>query len=124
MLRRAGWSFGSPLASDAPAYLAATTACLAGIVVCQAVNVLLCRHSVRPALSFGLRANPLILWALAAEALLIVAIVYTPIGHLLFGTAPLDAQVWVFLVPFAALMFAAEETRKALVRRAARTSTE
>ena len=35
VLARGGWTWGEPLASDAPLYLQATTACLAGIVVAQ-----------------------------------------------------------------------------------------
>jgi hypothetical protein len=48
--------------------------------------------------------------------------VYAPLGQVLFGTAPLPAPAWLFMVPFAAAMVALEEGRKALVRRAARAS--
>jgi magnesium-transporting ATPase (P-type) len=97
--------------------MAATTACLMAIVVSQVVNVFLCRHPRRSAFAFGLGSNPLILWGVAAELVLLLAIVYTPAGNALFGTAPLAASAWLFVLPFALGMLALEEARKAVVRR-------
>jgi len=87
------------------------------IVVSQMVNVFLCRHPRRSAFAFGVASNPLILWGVAAELLLLLAIVYTPTGNALFGTAPLAASAWLFVLPFALGMLALEEVRKAVVRR-------
>jgi magnesium-transporting ATPase (P-type) len=115
-----GWTYGEVLAPSDPLYLQATTACLAAIVVTQMVNVFLCRDDRRSAFAFGLASNPLILWGLAVEAALLLAIVYTPLGQALFGTAPLPAAAWAFMVPFALAMLAVEEGRKALVRARAR----
>jgi magnesium-transporting ATPase (P-type) len=112
-----GWEYGDLLEKTEPLYLQATTACLAAIVVTQVVNVFLCRHPRASAFAFGLRSNSLLLWGIAIELALIFAIVYTPLGHLVFGTAPLGAEVWLFVLPFAAAMLALEEARKALVRR-------
>jgi len=50
---------------------------------------------------------------------LILAIVYTPWGNAAFGTAPIGAEAWLFMLPFAAAMLALEESRKAFVRRRA-----
>ena len=91
--------------------------CLAAIVVTQVVNVFLCRSGRDSALAFGFFSNPLILWGVATEIALILLIVYTPWGNAVFGTAPLAADVWLFVLPFAAVMFAAEEMRKRVVRR-------
>jgi len=88
-------------------------------VLAQVVNVFLCRDPVRPAFAFGLAANPLILWGIAFELALLAAIVYLPWGQALFGTAPLPQEVWLYVLPFAAAMFALEEGRK-LLRRAHR----
>jgi len=117
VLDAGGWRYGEALPPDDPLYLQATTACLAAIVVTQVANVFLCRDPVRPALSFGLASNPLILWGIAFELALLAAIVYTPWGQALFGTAALPAAVWLQVLPFAAAMFALEEGRK-LLRRA------
>ena len=48
---------------------------------------------------------------------MILAIVYTPAGNWLFGTAPLAGAVWLLMLPFALLMLVAEELRKAVARR-------
>jgi magnesium-transporting ATPase (P-type) len=97
-------------------YVAATTACLAAIVLTQIVNVHLCRSgSASVALSVR-RWNGLIVAGVAIEVLLILLITYTPAGNALFGTAPLDARAWLFMLPFAAAMLAGEEMRKWTVR--------
>ena len=42
---------------------------------------------------------------------------YTPWGNALFGTAPLDAEVWLFIILFMPGMLLLEELRKAMVRK-------
>jgi hypothetical protein len=53
---------------------------------------------------------------IVAELALILAIDYTAAGNTTFGTAPIGASVWLFIVPFAAAMLVCEEARKAIVR--------
>jgi sodium/potassium-transporting ATPase subunit alpha len=120
VLWRGGWRWGAALGHTDPLYLQATTACFTGIVVCQVVNLFLCRDPVRPALSRGLRGNRLLAVGLASEIALLLAIVYTPLGNRLVGTAPLPAWVWLTCIPLALAMGLAEEVRKALVRRGRR----
>jgi hypothetical protein len=45
------------------------------------------------------------------------AIAYTPAGNAIFATAPLPLSAWLFMLPFAAAMLAAEELRKWLLKR-------
>jgi len=116
VLRGAGWHYGEMLAKADPAYLQATTACLAAIVVAQIVNVFVCRHPRASALRFSLWENPLLLAGLAMEVALILAIVYTPAGNLLFGTYPLAAAVWLFIMPLALAFGVLEELRKRVLR--------
>ncbi|WP_284155231.1 cation-translocating P-type ATPase [Sulfuricystis thermophila] len=117
VMGQGGWYYGAMPPGNDPLYLQATTACLAGIVLAQMMNVFVCRHPILPAWHFPLRENRLLLTALAVEAALLLAIVYTPLGNRLFGTAPLSAAVWLFALPFALLLGVAEETRKWWVRR-------
>ena len=112
-----GWRAGDVLPRTAPLYLEATTACLAAIVAAQVMNVFLCRHPTRSLFSFGLFANPLILLGVAVELALLLFIVYTPPGNWLFGTAPVDATVWLSAGGLALLMGGLEEARKAWRRR-------
>ncbi len=120
VLHAAGWHYGENLARTAPLYLQATTACLATIVMTQVMNVFLCRHPLKSALSFGLFSNPLILLGIAAELGLLLFIAYTPAGNWLFGTAPIGAEVWLVAAALAVLMGIVEEARKAWLRRVIR----
>ncbi len=117
VLDRGGWRYGDALPAADPLYLQATAACLAAIVVTQAVNVFLCRHPERSAFAPGYSTNRLLVAGVALELVLIACIVYTAPGQAAFGAAPLPAEAWLFMLPFAALMLALEEGRKFLMRR-------
>ena len=60
--------------------------------------------------------NRLITAGIAVELVIILLIVYTPAGHLLFGTAPIGWSAWLVALPFATTMLVLEEVRKAFVR--------
>lgn len=120
VLETGGWRYGESLAMNDPLYLAATSACLAAIVVCQMVNVFICRHPERPALQFRLFSNPMLIGGLALELGLILLIVYTPWGNVLFGTAHIGAEVWLAIIPGALAMGALEELRKVWWRKRVR----
>jgi sodium/potassium-transporting ATPase subunit alpha len=117
VLDAGGWHYGEMLRPSDPLYLRSTSACLAAIVLAQMVNLFVCRHPLEPAWRFPLVGNRLLIAGLAAEAILLAAILYTPWGNRLFGTAPLSAGVWLMGVPFALALGVAEEARKAIVRR-------
>ncbi len=116
VLHGGGWHYGDLPGKTDPLYLQATSACLAAIIVTQIVNVFLCRHPQKSSLAFGLFSNPLILLGIATELGLILAIIYTPAGNWLFGTAPISLDAWLYALPFAAIMVGLEEARKAWVR--------
>jgi magnesium-transporting ATPase (P-type) len=113
----AGWRPG--VASSLPATIAAeaSTVTFVGIVVMQIANAFACRTERQSAFSVGFACNRLPLAGIVFDVLLTVAIVYTPIGQLMFGTA--GVPVWWWLVCAAAIVpaFLAEEARKWLVRR-------
>jgi sodium/potassium-transporting ATPase subunit alpha len=112
-----GWKYGVSLPLNDPLYLQATTACLSAVIVMQIVNVFLCRSTTRSVFSLGMLGNPLIGWGVILEILLIVLIDYTPWGNLIFATAPISVQAWLFVIPFGIVLFTSEELRKWLVRR-------
>jgi calcium-translocating P-type ATPase len=101
-------------------YIPATTACLGAIVLMQVVNVFLCRSARESAFASAGRWNVLIAAGIATEIVLMLLIAYTPAGNAIFGTAPIEARAWLFIVPFAGTMLAAEELRKWVVRALAR----
>lgn len=117
VLDAGGWQWGQVLAWNDPLYLQATTACLSAIIVMQVVNVFICRSDHASMFSAGSLANRLILWGVVVELLLILLIDYSPLGNLVFGTAPIAGQVWLFMLPFAIGMVLLEEMRKWLVSR-------
>jgi len=117
VLDAAGWHYGQMLAKTDPLYLQATTACLVAIVAAQVANVFLCRHPTRSIVDSGVRGNLLLAPALAVELAVTLAIVYTPPGHWLFGTASVGFGVWLAAGLFTLAMLGLEEARKAWLRR-------
>jgi sodium/potassium-transporting ATPase subunit alpha len=111
-----GWTWGTMLAADQVLYRQATTACLTAIIITQMGNVFACRSAQESVLELGFFTNPLIFTGLGFELLLQIFIVYHPWGNRLFATAPLPGSVWLLLLPFAFLLFLAEEVRKRSVR--------
>ncbi len=117
VLQGGGWQFGTMLGLHDNLYLQATTACLSAIVVMQMVNIFLCRHPTLSAFRRGHRFNRMIAYGIVFELVVILLIDYTPWGNVLFGTAPLAFEVWLFIIPFGLGMLLLEELRKALVRK-------
>ncbi|MBI4757375.1 MAG: cation-transporting P-type ATPase [Betaproteobacteria bacterium] len=119
VLERGGWQWGDRLAAHDPLYLQATTACLGAIILSQVINVFLCRSPRLGVFASRPFDNRLILWGIALELALLLAIAYTPWGNAVFGTAPPVPAVWLFILPFIGLMLFLEEGRKRVVRRRA-----
>ena len=107
-----GWTWGASLAWSDPLYRQATTMSFAAIVLTQVANVFACRSEHWSIFTFTIRSNPLILWGIAVELMLLALLVYTPFGNFLLGTAPLPFWVWIPLALGAPLLLVAEELRK------------
>lgn len=105
------------LLQDDPLYLQATTACFSAIIVTQIANVFICKTPGRSIFSSQLCDNHVILLGIALEAALVMVIDCTDWGNLVFGTAPIAPEVWLFVLPFALGMLLLEELRKIVVRR-------
>lgn len=117
VLKSGGWNYGEMLLPDDPLYLRATTACLSAIVVTQIANVFACRSFRESIFSIGFFSNPLIFSGILIETLIILFIVYHPVGNMIFRTSPLEGNIWLLLIPFAFILFFAEELRKFLANR-------
>ena len=77
-------------------YKEATTVTLAGIVFAQVVNVFVCRSDRSLNIpELGGVTNPLILWGIAFELTILMVLIYTPLGHNVFGTRSLP--MWIFV---------------------------
>ncbi len=117
ILDRGGWQWGQMLAFDNILYLQATTACLTAIIVTQIANVFACRSFRESVFSLGIFSNKLIFGGIAFEILLQLFIVYHPFGNNIFSTYPISLNTWLILIPFAVILFLAEELRKLIIRR-------
>lgn len=107
-----GWQPGTLLAPADPLYLQATTACLVAIVVMQSINVFICRSGDGAIFTRRRSRNPLIPGGVLFGLLLTLAIVYTPHGNAFFGTTPVGAAPWLFVLPFAAALIGLEFVRR------------
>ncbi|HNG81891.1 MAG TPA: cation-translocating P-type ATPase C-terminal domain-containing protein, partial [Burkholderiaceae bacterium] len=115
----AGWRWPQTLGAQDPVYRSATTAALCALILLQVVNVYLCRSSWRSVLATGLGGNRWIAAGVALELTLLGFFAFTPWGHALLGTAAPPASVWGSIALGAFAMLAAEEARKAWLRRRA-----
>ena len=112
VLHNGGWAWGEALGIHDTLYQEATTACLASIIIMQIVNVFLCKTPDRTLFGSAIFSNRLILWGVTLEIILILVIIYTPWGQMIFGTAPFPLSVWLFMLPFGVAMLLLEEVRK------------
>ncbi len=81
------------------------------------LNVFLCRHPGLSAFICTHRRNCLIWHGVVFELMLLLLTDYTPWGNALFGTAPIGAEVWLYIIAFMPAMLLIEELRKRVVRR-------
>jgi len=111
-----GWTWGTALSADNVLYMQATTACLTAIVISQIGNVFACRTSRESVFAIGFFTNRMIFIGLGFELALQLFIVYHPWGNRIFSTHPISLSIWFAVIPFAFVLFFAEEARKYLVR--------
>ncbi len=117
VLKSGDWQWGEMLPSNNLLYMQATTACLTAIIITQIANVFACRSFRESIFRAGFFSNRLIFIGIAFEIALQLFIVYHPWGNAIFSTYPIAAQVWLVLIPFAVILFVAEETRKLIAKK-------
>jgi potassium/sodium efflux P-type ATPase len=107
----------SATATQTAIYHQATTVTLVAIVACQIGNVFACRSERTSIFRLGFFSNPSIWLGIAAELVLILAIIYIPFLQKIFGTAPLETWQWSVLIICPPLILVADEIRKRIVGR-------
>jgi sodium/potassium-transporting ATPase subunit alpha len=117
ILFNGNWSWGRYLSPTDPLYRTAITGFFASIIICQIGVVMICRNRRQSLLSTGLFSNPLILFGIFTELLLLGLMTYVPGLNVFFGTAPLQAWHFLLSVPFAILILVGDEIRRIFVRR-------
>lgn len=116
VLNSGGWQ-GEMLHPNNSLYMQATTACLTAIIITQVANVFACRSFNESIFRIGIFSNKLIFIGIAFEIALQTFIVYHPWGNTIFSTSPIPAKVWLILIPFAMMLFIAEEVRKVIAKK-------
>ncbi len=112
VLYQGGWRWGANLPMAAPLAHQASTATFLGIVIMQIGNVFACKTQSESVFKAGIFSNRLILWGILAEVIISALIIYHPWGNGIFSTSPVPFTLWLTLIPFGVLVFAADEVRK------------
>jgi potassium/sodium efflux P-type ATPase len=111
-----GWPSG-PFPDSGVGLATVSTMVFAAIVLMQMVNAFECRSTPASLLTIGPLSNRLLVWAVGVELLALMALVYVPVLSDALGQHPLDRAQWLPIVSAPLILFAAEEARKAVVRR-------
>jgi len=117
------WGQWLDLPATGPLYHAATAMALAAVVTTQIGNLFAQRTEQRSFFRTPLFNNRLLWIGIASELVLVLLLIYVPFLQRIFGTAGFPLEQWGFLFALAPLLLLADELRKALVRRRARTRT-
>lgn len=112
-----GWVYGQRLAENDVLYRQAAGAFLATIIFSQIGNVNACRTNRQSAVPRIKRFNPWITAGLFFEVTFILIIVYVPVFHRFFTTAPIAKEIWPIMCVAPLVILGVEEVRKFLVRR-------
>jgi calcium-translocating P-type ATPase len=81
-----GWSYGAAVSTGALA--TASGAAFTAVVLGQMANAVACRSSTRPVWRLHWRGNPFLLWAIATELVILVAMLVVPAIADLLGQRP------------------------------------
>ncbi|HEX9758131.1 MAG TPA: HAD-IC family P-type ATPase [Nitrospiria bacterium] len=112
-----GWSWGQELNYTDPLYLKAVTAFFVSIVICQIVNVQVCRTRRESLFKKGIIGNRLVWLGILSEILLVWMITHIPVAQRIFGSTSLTPFEMALALPFAFLILFGDELRKAGLRR-------
>ncbi|MBI5902193.1 MAG: HAD-IC family P-type ATPase [Deltaproteobacteria bacterium] len=118
--RLSGWSPGETMSGSGAVYAVATTMTFAGIVATQIGNVFACRTGKDSVFTAGIFKNRFVLYGIAAEAVIMLLLIYVPPLARVFGFAPPGWKGWGLLLIFPVVMLASDEARKALLRKKTR----
>jgi len=90
---------------------------LAAVVITQVGNLFAQRTERSSVFRIGFFSNRFVWAGIATQLLLLLAIVYVPFLQGVFGTAAFPPGNWLFLLAWTPALFAADELRKAWLRR-------
>jgi magnesium-transporting ATPase (P-type) len=115
------WGQWLDLPSAGPLYESATAMALACVVTTQIGNLFAQRTERASSLGVPAFGNRLLWLGVASELAVIVAIVHWPPAQRVVGTGSFPLFNWLFLFAWAPLLLLADEARKCVLRRMAKT---
>ena len=116
VLNRGGWQWGTPMAESDPLLRLARTVAFVGIVSTQVGTAFACRTERVSTFRMGILSNRWLLVGVGLEIVLTMALVYVPPLQQFFQLEAMPASLWLLVVPFGPIIFAADELRKWFVR--------
>ncbi len=112
-----GWHAGTALPDSGVPLATVSTLVFASIVTMQMANAFECRSTPASLFAIGPLSNRLLLGAVAVEAVILLCFLYVePVARLL-GMRGLTPGQWIPVLIAPCVLLAAEEGRKAIVRR-------
>ena len=112
-----GWAIGTALPDAGVPLATLSTMVFAAIVAMQMANAFECRSTPASLFSIGPLSNRLLVGAVAVEAVILLCFVLIPPVARLLGMRPLTPAQWIPVLAAPCVLSAAEEARKAIVRR-------
>ena len=116
ILYAGGWQWGQGLAPSDPLYLKAVSGFFTAVILCQAANGIISKTSRQSIIHQGLLSNRWLLFGIAAELSLAVAITGIPALQPWFGTASLSLYEFFIAWPFAVGLVCMDEVRRWMLR--------
>lgn len=110
-----GWPNAS-LVAEGYIYRQACAMTFAAIVFAQIGAVLNCRTVSQSIFKVGIFSNKKVIFGIVFEICLVIAMMYVPILQEIFGTAPIPAIDWIYLILIPIPMIAVDEVRKKIIR--------
>jgi P-type Ca2+ transporter type 2C len=120
VLLHGGWQWGMPLNESDPLLHLARTVAFVAIVSTQVGTAFACRTDRVSVFKIGLGSNHWLLLGVALEVVFTVGLVYVPPLQHFFAFEPMPPELWLLVLPFGPLIFAADELRKAALRHGTR----
>jgi Ca2+-transporting ATPase len=105
------------LSESGRTYILATTVFMAGLVSAQIGNAFACRTVRERVRKLGFLSNRFLLVSVAAEAVLLLGMMYIPLLASLFEVTPIPVWLWGLLILFGPVLYILEKTRKSVSRR-------
>jgi potassium/sodium efflux P-type ATPase len=116
VLYTGGWTWGTPIAESDPLLRLARTVAFVGIVSTQVGTAFACRTERVSTFQMGILSNRWLLVGVTLEIALTMVLVYLPPLQQFFQLEAMPAGLWLLVVPFGPIIFAADELRKWFVR--------